>query len=58
MEKYFLIFDEFLHGSTNKLTFAGKDGEFLIYVFCFSDNFDLRAEIDRLSCIARKYSVP
>ena len=57
MEKYFIIFDEFSHGSPHKFTFAEKDDEFLIYVFCSSDEFYFRVEIGRLNCLAKKFSI-
>ena len=53
-----MIFDDFRHSLVNKFTFAGRDDEFLIYVFCSSDDFDFGIETDRLNSIAKKYSVP
>ena len=53
-----MIFDDFCHGSQHKFTFAGKDDEFLICVFCRSDKFELIYGIDKLNSIARKYLLP
>ena len=57
MDNYFKIFDELGENLPHKYTFAGKDDEYLIYVFC-TEKIDISKELDEINSLARKYSVP